>query len=285
MHRWELVITAESFPFVISLEHPQIAAMIKQHKILYCDELIAIYRDSKNCEVITAFISSFANSVEWTIEKINVMLSDRNKKDNIYTKIIKLRKQNGLLIIDSSECNIVTQKIKYVSSSELMSNNDNLLAKYSFPYECTINSSRDMAFYIRWITRLLRNERSIEIFDRYVFSSEEIEGLGKVLEIVGENASVDIYCDNSSCSDGEIKNICRGIFKNYKIKVYKCTRVHSRWIQAQSFYINLDYGIQMVNPNANVEKLQGSTYLMNRGTRVGRPASCREIYLSDTNTQ
>ncbi|MBO6292077.1 MAG: hypothetical protein J6N51_07460 [Selenomonas sp.] len=285
MHRWKLVITADAFPFVISWEHPEIVAMIIQHTILYCDELIAIYRGSENCDVITAFISSVANSAEWTIEKIKEKSSNTNKKDNIYTRLMQLSKQNGLLIIDPSEHSIVNKKIKRVSSSELVSNNDNLLAMYSFPYACTINSSRDMRFYIRWITKILNNERSIQIIDRYAFTSEGLEGLEKVLEIVGENASVDIYCDNSSCSDGEIKGICRGKLKNYKIKVYRCSGMHSRWIQAQSFYINLDYGIQMVNPNANIKKLQGSTYLMNKGTRDGIPTSCREICLSDINTQ
>lgn len=285
MHKWDLVITAESFPIVISLEHPQIAAMIKQHTIWYCDELIDIYKESKNCDVVTTFISGYANSSEWTIKNINVKSSDINKKDNIYIKLMKLHKQNGLLIISSTEYNIVNKKIKCVSSSDLINNNDNLLAMYSFPYECTIKSSSDMTFYIRWITKLLYNERSIQIFDPYAFSLEGIEGLEKILEIVGENASVDIYCDYSSCSNGEIKYICSGKFKNYKIKVYRCTRMHSRWIQASSFYINLDYGLKMVNPKAKVKTLHGSMYSINKGTRDGMPTDCEEICLSDIKIQ
>ena len=285
MHRWKLVITADAFPFVISWEHPEIVAMIIQHTILYCDELIAIYRGSENCDVITAFISSVANSAEWTIEKIKEKSSNTNKKDNIYTRLMQLSKQNGLLIIDPSEHSIVNKKIKRVSSSELVSNNDNLLAMYSFPYTCTIKSSRDMTFYINWITKLLNNERFIQIFDCYTFTSEGIEGLEKILEIVGENASVEIYCDNTSCSDDAIKAIYRKKLKNYNIKIYRCAKFHSRWIQASSFYINLDYGIKMVNPNANVATLRGSTYLMNKGSRDGTPTDCKEIRLSDINIQ
>lgn len=232
--------------------------LIKQHKIILSEKIISYYIEmagEQNAEIVETFIDSLVYTND------SHVFYETDNDDSAQKEIVDLVKRNPMkvLISEVEEFEgIITNKIKLISSKNILNKEDNVFLKYSFPIvNYIIGSDSNCESVATWFGHLFENEEQIQILDKFIMTENGIRVLKKYyFPKIQYKTKVEIYCE---CLDGYtdemIKNIMEDTyFQSWDIQVYICNGMHDRYIQFGHYQISIGAGLDFLHCSGNTKK-------------------------------
>lgn len=235
-----------------------ILEIIKQHKLILSDKIINYYLEmagEENSDIVESFLDALIyNDESHVYYKTNSEISAKDE-------LIRLVEQNPMRVLvaeDEEFKDFTINKIKLISSKDIVEKKVNSLFRYSFPivnYYVAVGEKCES--YARWFGHLFENENVIQIIDKYILTKKGIDVLKKYyFPVIQNDTAVEIY---SECLDEYDENMIINMFQDiyftrWNISIYICTGMHDRYILFGKYQMSIGAGLDFLHISGTTKK-------------------------------
>lgn len=233
--------------------------IIEQHKIILSEKIIEYYID-KTDDLHKDIIETYLDSIIYTNDT-HIYYEKQSNNFTAIEEMISLVERNPMKVLLSEpeeflDCN--TQKIKLITSQQIIDKEKNALYRYSFPVtNHYIAYGEQCEAYAVWFKHLFEGEKEIEIQDKYILNNHGVKCLKKYyLPYISNGTEINIYCELvDSCTEQDILDELQDSFYiNWNIHVYVCKGMHDRYIQLSTIQISLGAGLDFMHLSGYIKK-------------------------------
>jgi hypothetical protein len=235
-----------------------ILEIIKQHKLILSDKIINYYLEmagEENSDIVESFLDALIyNDESHVYYKTNSEISAKDE-------LIRLVEQNPMRVLvaeDEEFKDFTINKIKLISSKDIVEKKVNSLFRYSFPIvNYYVDVGEKCESYARWFGHLFENENVIQIIDKYILTKKGIDVLKKYyFPVIQNDTAVEIY---SECLDEYDENMIINMFQDiyftqWNISIYICTGMHDRYILFGKYQMSIGAGLDFLHISGTTKK-------------------------------
>ena len=235
-----------------------ILEIIKQHKLILSDKIINYYLEmagEENSDIVESFLDALIyNDESHVYYKTNSEISAKDE-------LIRLVEQNPMRVLvaeDEEFKDFTINKIKLISSKDIVEKKVNSLFRYSFPIvNYYVDVGEKCESYARWFGHLFENENVIQIIDKYILTKKGIDVLKKYyFPLIQKDTAVEIY---SECLDEYDENMIINMFQDiyftqWNISIYICTGMHDRYILFGKYQMSIGAGLDFLHISGTTKK-------------------------------
>lgn len=209
----------------------------------------------ENSDIVESFLDALIyNDESYVYYKTNSEISAKDE-------LIRLVEQNPMRVLvaeDEEFKDFTINKIKLISSKDIVEKKVNSLFRYSFPIvNYYVDVGEKCESYARWFGHLFENENVIQIIDKYILTKKGIDVLKKYyFPVIQNDTAVEIY---SECLDEYDENMIINMFQDiyftqWNISIYICTGMHDRYILFGKYQMSIGAGLDFLHISGTTKK-------------------------------
>lgn len=209
----------------------------------------------ENSDIVESFLDALIyNDESHVYYKTNSEISAKDE-------LIRLVEQNPMRVLvaeDEEFKDFTINKIKLISSKDIVEKKVNSLFRYSFPIvNYYVDVGEKCESYARWFGHLFENENVIQIIDKYILTKKGIDVLKKYyFPVIQNDTAVEIY---SECLDEYDENMIINMFQDiyftqWNISIYICTGMHDRYILFGKYQMSIGAGLDFLHISGTTKK-------------------------------